>query len=473
MKRNEDEKRGWILVAIFLLIGLSCVILAGNLAIRFAPSWSLNADMRSRLDPDSDSLSPRSGFVLQPLDPAILTPPVWINVFLTPGQTIPTRLPKATPTPTELIPPTQDSLTLPPTAAPTETLVYWPATPTSNPVFTRTSPPQADTPTPTSTFYPPVSTATPTASATYTPTPTSTPSNVPAPQADLQITMSDGVTVYSAGSPVTYTVVVSNNGPSTVIGAQIADALPPQISNWSWICASQNNGASGCDPLGSSAVNFSDTVDLPLGASITYTVTANTPGNATGNLSNTASITSATVADPVTGNNTVTDTDDLANSLPYAQIGTSPDGITYFLPSGSSLTLAFPLVVNGHPSWDFIFYELPHGSGIAMDLIIIQVGDGSSWYTIFNWGDNVADTNSNLNINVLGGNEIDNRDFTTVPDSDVLYPFNSGTVVNPATGIVFDLDGVVPNGTYPYLRMIAPTGDLDGGTEVDAVTVMP
>jgi hypothetical protein len=115
---------------------------------------------------------------------------------------------------------------------------------------------------------------------------------------------------------------------------------------------------------------------------------------------------------------------------------------------------------------------MPNGSGIAMDFIIFQIGDGSNWYTILNWGDDVADTDSNMNISIFGGNETDNRNFTSPPNSDYLYPFN-GTPANPATGIVFDLDGFVPNGNYPYFRIISPMGgDVDGGCEIDAVTVL-
>ena len=117
MRKSDDEKRGWTLVAIFLLIGLLCVIVAGNLAIRFVPSWTLQADMRSRLNPDSVYFTSQPGYAFQPIDPAILTPPIWINVFLTPGQIIPTRVPNAKVTP----PNTLASTLIPSTDAPTIT----------------------------------------------------------------------------------------------------------------------------------------------------------------------------------------------------------------------------------------------------------------------------------------------------------------------------------------------------------------
>jgi uncharacterized repeat protein (TIGR01451 family) len=447
---EQHERRDWVVILILLLLGLLFILIAGEWALRFSPSWELPASMGSNLDPNSDFLTRRSGGFLQPVDPAILTLPVWIDVFLTPGASFITRTPPPppptitvtsppvvrTPTPTQAASPTNAFFVF---ASPTNTLVYY--------------------------------------SPTAPPRPTRTPMNVTS-SADLQITKDNGVLVYSAGDILTYTVVVTNNGPDNVTSAVVSDAILPQITSWSWTCTSQNNGANGCDEASNSNVDFNDTVNLPNGGSIVYTVTANTSGSASGNLSNTAFITiPAGYIDPVPGNNSATDTDDLLNTLPYGEIGTEPNGIVSVVPPGGSLTIALPapyLVVGNNPGWDLILYELPNNYGIAMDLIILQIGDGNNWYTIFNWGDNLPDTNSNLDISVIGGLETDNRNFTTPPNSDLLYPFNSGTPSNPATGIVIELDGVVPNGTYYYIRIISPvSGDMDGGCEIDAIVILP
>ncbi len=127
---GKNKRRGWILVVVFLLTGLLCVIVAGNLAIRFAPAWALQADMRSRIDLNSAYIPSQPSFVLQPLDPAILTPPVWINVFLTPGQSIPTRVRNATATPASTLVPTQSPPTGVPTDTPTPTSTFVLFTPT-------------------------------------------------------------------------------------------------------------------------------------------------------------------------------------------------------------------------------------------------------------------------------------------------------------------------------------------------------
>jgi hypothetical protein len=148
------------------------------------------------------------------------------------------------------------------------------------------------------------------------------------------------------------------------------------------------------------------------------------------------------------------------------EIGTSPDGNVYALPSGSSLTLNTNLVANGDGSYDLVYYErsAPGGTGVFLDWVIIEIGDGINWYTVFNWGNNIADTNSNMDFNILPNpqvpQETDQRDIPT----SALYN---------GTGIAIDVDAIAPPGTYSYIRFTAPAGDSDGQTEIDAAEVLP
>jgi LPXTG-site transpeptidase (sortase) family protein len=131
--------------------------------------------------------------------------------------------------------------------------------------------------------------------------------------ADLSILKDDGVTTYSAGGSVTYTVTVSNLSGLTVNNALVSDTKPANILNWAWACTSQNVGATGCDAAASGTSNFSDTVNLPVGGSIVYTVTANIVAAPTGNLVNTATVAvPAGFTDTNLTNNSSTDTDTLA-----------------------------------------------------------------------------------------------------------------------------------------------------------------
>ncbi|MDR3662240.1 MAG: DUF11 domain-containing protein, partial [Mycobacterium sp.] len=163
------------------------------------------------------------------------------------------------------------------------------------------------------------------------------------PQADLSITKTDGVTTAIPGSAVTYTIVASNAGPSAANGATVADNLPASITSATWICAGTGGGT--CTASGSGNIN--DTVNLPSGASVTYTVTASISASATGTLSNTATVSApAGVTDPNPGNNSATDTDTLS---PQADLSiTKSDGTGSYSPGG---TTTYTIVVgNAGPS---------------------------------------------------------------------------------------------------------------------------
>jgi LPXTG-site transpeptidase (sortase) family protein len=176
---------------------------------------------------------------------------------------------------------------------------------------------------------------------------TASDTDTPDPQADLAVTKDDGVLTYIPGGTLTYTITVTNNGPSDAPGALVTDNIPAQFSSWTWTCTAQNGGASGCDGYGPGNANFSDTVNLPAGASITYTVSASVASSATGNLVNTVTVAAPTgVTDPNSGNNTASDTD-MQNSQAAISV-TKDDGVTQYVP-GSTLTYTIT-VTNAGPS---------------------------------------------------------------------------------------------------------------------------
>src|SRR4029079_8294456 len=65
-----------------------------------------------------------------------------------------------------------------------------------------------------------------------------------ASSADLSITKTDGATTATPGGPLTYTIIVANNGPSAVQGATVADIFPSTFTNPTFT-ASGTGGASG------------------------------------------------------------------------------------------------------------------------------------------------------------------------------------------------------------------------------------
>lgn len=87
---------------------------------------------------------------------------------------------------------------------------------------------------------------------------------------DLAITATSPNSAADWGTPVTYTVVARNNGPVAVTGALITNMVPAQLTGVTWTCTGQNNGVCGM-ANGTGALNT--TANLPVGASVTYTVT--------------------------------------------------------------------------------------------------------------------------------------------------------------------------------------------------------
>ena len=130
------------------------------------------------------------------------------------------------------------------------------------------------------------------------------------PSADLSVTVNDGVNTYTPGGTITYTIIVSNNGPNDVTGATFLDNKPsPHVTSWTWSCT-PDSGASCTTGPTTSATNIMDVVNIPAGKKIVYNVVATISPSAVGNLIDTASITNpAAVPDPNLANNSATDTD--------------------------------------------------------------------------------------------------------------------------------------------------------------------
>jgi uncharacterized repeat protein (TIGR01451 family) len=91
------------------------------------------------------------------------------------------------------------------------------------------------------------------------------------------------------GATVVYTVLVSNGGPDTVTGATVSDSFPAGLTNVSWTVVASSGGASGFTPAGAGSID--DTVDLPSGSSVTYTIRATVLSSASGSIVNTATVT--------------------------------------------------------------------------------------------------------------------------------------------------------------------------------------
>jgi hypothetical protein len=138
-------------------------------------------------------------------------------------------------------------------------------------------------------------------------------------------------------------------------------------------------------------------------------------------------------------------------------------------------------ITGGDPGvYDLVYYEMQGTGGppppppptffIYMDLVQVQIGQtpGGPWFTVFEWGDGINDTNTNLSgVYNDTGPSADNMVMTGL--------YGPGDPLN--TGIQIDIDtapgGPPPAGSYQYIRIYSPTGGNNDGPEVDAIEVLP
>ncbi len=152
--------------------------------------------------------------------------------------------------------------------------------------------------------------------------------------ADVSITKSDAPDPVSPGSPLTYTLTVTNHGPNDATGVTVMDTLPAGVTLVSAIPSQGTCTGLSCD-LGTLANGASATV------TVTVTVDATTPA---GTITNTASV-SANEDDPDAANNTASTSTQVAIISADLAItkSDSPDPVT----PGSNLTYTLTVTNNG------------------------------------------------------------------------------------------------------------------------------
>ncbi|HUD42528.1 MAG TPA: proprotein convertase P-domain-containing protein [Dokdonella sp.] len=152
--------------------------------------------------------------------------------------------------------------------------------------------------------------------------------------ADLSITKTDGVATVAAGGTLIYTIVASNAGPQAVTGATVTDTFPASCLAPTWTCAAA--GGAGCPASGSGTIAAS--VDLPSGASVTFTATCPVdPSAAAGStISNTATIAApAGTTDPDPSSDSATDTTTVQVPVAGAEVSVRKSVSGSFVPGGA------------------------------------------------------------------------------------------------------------------------------------------
>ncbi len=152
-----------------------------------------------------------------------------------------------------------------------------------------------------------------------------------AKQADLAITKTDSPDPVTVGSPLTYTITVTNNGPNQATSATVSDTLP---AGTALVSATASQGT----------CSGTTTVTCSLGAinaaaSATVTIVVLVTSSASSTLTNTATVSGAPT-DPNTANNSATATTTVSGSADLAVTKSdSPDPVT----AGEDITYTIDL----------------------------------------------------------------------------------------------------------------------------------
>ncbi|WP_240535211.1 Ig-like domain repeat protein [Bradyrhizobium sp. YR681] len=234
--------------------------------------------------------------------------------------------------------------------------------------------------------------------------------------ADLSISVTDGHFLVVQGRANTYTITVGNAGPDAAIGATVVDTLPADLTLATWTCV----GAGGGTCAASGSGNINDTVDLPVGGTLTYTLntTISPSASTSANLSNTATVSApAGVTDPDPSNNSGTDND---------LVGAGVDLVINMTDSVTSVT------AGGTTTYTIVASNAgPNGADATVTDTLPAALTGATWTCIGAGG--AACTAS-------GSGNINDATVTLPAGSSVTYtvsatisPAASGTLSNTAT----------------------------------------
>lgn len=160
-------------------------------------------------------------------------------------------------------------------------------------------------------------------------------------QSDLSTSKSDGQGTAVPGQAVTYTMTVANAGPQAAAGASVSDVVPANLQGATWTCSA--SAGSSCAPSG--AGNIDDIVNVLVGGTLTYTLSATIAPAATGSLVNTITVIAPPGwSDPNPANDSATDTDTLTPRADLAvTVLDAPDPVFV----GSTLTYTVQVANNG------------------------------------------------------------------------------------------------------------------------------
>ena len=196
--------------------------------------------------------------------------------------------------------------------------------------------------------------------------------DTPAPvlSADLEIVKSNTPSAVVAGEELTYTIAITNNGPSPALGVMLADATPSSLLYPEF---SQDEGTTWLPWIGTYPILNPSTGMIDAGETITILIRGTVSPAETRKIRNTATVVSAT-PDPDLGNNSSTAIAETTTSADIAVVKTSDPN-----PVDAGSTLSYTIVItNNGPSFAqnvIINDEIPAG----LTNVVYSTDAGNTW----------------------------------------------------------------------------------------------
>jgi|GEM_PF-2413676 len=269
-------------------------------------------------------------------------------------------------------------------------------------------------------------------------------------QADLALAKTGPATA-TAGTQVTYTLSLTNSGPSNAQGTTLTDTLP---SGETFVSASEGSGA---------GTSFTDSIGtLAAGASRTITlVAAISPSDPAGTLTNSAKVTSTTF-DANLANNAATFDTTVSTSADLAITKTSPGSVPPGILRGSIAE------AEGFP----ITYTIAVTNNGPSDSQAVVVTDMLPAGVIFNSASFSQGTTSQSG-NTITANLGTVASGATISGTIVVTPTEDGTIINTASVTSSTPDPNAQNNSATAQDAVAEGSILGQGTVVNGFERSP
>jgi len=279
--------------------------------------------------------------------------------------------------------------------------------------------------------------------------------------ADLSIAKTDGRTTIAPGMAITYTVTVTNSGPSNVANARVLDTVPNTITGVNWSCAIAT-GTGSCGAANGSGNTINTAVSLNSGAVATYTITGTVSPTASGTLNNTAEVRrNNDQTDPNPGNNTATDTTDIVR-FPIDLSIAKTDNQTSTTP-GSPIN--YTITVTNLGSQAVTSMRVTDTVPAAIQNPVFTPSAGTYNSSTGDWtGLNLA-TGQSVTLTLSG--TVSSTATGTITNTATVAPSGGGTDGNPANNSATDNTAIAASPSLILVKRITAVNDTNITSVVD------